>query len=1117
MAYRADIEIAVKGAQELKRLSDQVSATSKLVDGLNNYLENIGSGGVTRNIDNLRNTLSNLSTVFNTVALDTKEAETVARQYLQATEALNAGLSQQATILRTIKEENRAAKLSAAGITEKTQYAGPIGPGAASSVALSSPLRNRLQQLIDEKKGAKELSAALLELENRRRAETNALLDAKAVAVQKKFLAGETNQYAGPIGPGPASPVALSTQLRGRTQQILEALAAEAAAAAETAAQTAKLSERQKEFTARTEEAARAAKALTAEFIRQQREKLQLQKGAPASTVEFGPGGPGFSGGFTASQRQLANEQAILRTREVENKARRETLQIITREELFELKLQKILERNAQLAEQRSVAGFGKLAKKGISSAAIGGAFPLLFGQTGAAATGGAIGGLLGEAIPGVGGFGGSLIGTLIGEKIGQGNKVKELAADIGFSAEQTKLLGIAFQQAGRDFDKFQQSVQNIRGLSLSINDQAKAIQLVSALTENYGGQIDKVTNALTSSLESGKVSQATLNQLTSQGIPIQQALADKYKISRDAVLQYAKDGKISVQDLINTLVDVGNKGSSSAKTQKDAFNDSFNQINLAVKEFQTTVSASFKQTAEALRVDLGGAIQAVTSYLVDLVNGFSALAKVASILDPIISAYINLEKAIFNAVKAVPALRDAIVSFALTALGPLQGVVVLLNQIRGIGAATKGKEKQGPYLPERLTRKPLQSFIAPSQFVSSGGGSSGEADKAAKATEREAARVANIVRDRAVETEQLKLQQQYAYSIFVAEVDKNNVLKIQLQYAQKYGEISLDYSKQINDEVAKGNSSAVKAAITQTYLTKLKTEQLNESIALKQEEFKQQENYQNMLLNLQEELDLRSAATEETRQQIRLQYELERLKRGGTFTETQLAEISMRKKQINAPKTPAELITGQIGTIQEGINNLVNAGNQAITIASGIGDAFGTSFKGIIDGSQTAQQALAGFFQSVANSFLDMAAKIIAEWIKMTILNSILSIFPGFGNAGKGLSNLNAPVSINNPLGNLGSIGGSYRAAGGPVSANTPYIVGEKGPELFMPRNSGTIIPNNAMGGGSTNVVVNVDASGSNVQGDQPQAKQLGLAVSAAVQAELVKQQRPGGLLYSR
>jgi phage-related minor tail protein len=46
-------------------------------------------------------------------------------------------------------------------------------------------------------------------------------------------------------------------------------------------------------------------------------------------------------------------------------------------------------------------------------------------------------------------------------------------------------------------------------------------------------------------------------------------------------------------------------------------------------------------------------------------------------------------------------------------------------------------------------------------------------------------------------------------------------------------------------------------------------------------------------------------------------------------------------------------------------------------------------------------------------------------------------------------------------------------RASGGPVSGNTPYMVGEKGPELFMPSGSGTIIPNNQTSqmGGVTNV----------------------------------------------
>ena len=53
------------------------------------------------------------------------------------------------------------------------------------------------------------------------------------------------------------------------------------------------------------------------------------------------------------------------------------------------------------------------------------------------------------------------------------------------------------------------------------------------------------------------------------------------------------------------------------------------------------------------------------------------------------------------------------------------------------------------------------------------------------------------------------------------------------------------------------------------------------------------------------------------------------------------------------------------------------------------------------------------------------------------------------------------------------------------------------------MPRTAGTIVPNHAMGG--ANVTVNVDASGSSVQGDGSSAQQLGKAIGAAVQAELI------------
>ena len=73
-----------------------------------------------------------------------------------------------------------------------------------------------------------------------------------------------------------------------------------------------------------------------------------------------------------------------------------------------------------------------------------------------------------------------------------------------------------------------------------------------------------------------------------------------------------------------------------------------------------------------------------------------------------------------------------------------------------------------------------------------------------------------------------------------------------------------------------------------------------------------------------------------------------------------------------------------------------------------------------------------------------------------------------------------------NNPVvqgigGLISNAFGGFRAAGGSVSAGTPYVVGERGAELFVPSSSGTIVPNNAMGGSTFNITVNgaIDAEG--------------------------------------
>lgn len=102
------------------------------------------------------------------------------------------------------------------------------------------------------------------------------------------------------------------------------------------------------------------------------------------------------------------------------------------------------------------------------------------------------------------------------------------------------------------------------------------------------------------------------------------------------------------------------------------------------------------------------------------------------------------------------------------------------------------------------------------------------------------------------------------------------------------------------------------------------------------------------------------------------------------------------------------------------------------------------------------------------------------------TVLSGLISGFSslvGFINSVvSGIQNIINLVK-NNPIvkgisGVIDSVFGGGRAAGGPVSAGTTYLVGEKGPELFKPSTSGTIVPNNAMGGSGTTINLTVNGA---------------------------------------
>jgi TP901 family phage tail tape measure protein len=153
------------------------------------------------------------------------------------------------------------------------------------------------------------------------------------------------------------------------------------------------------------------------------------------------------------------------------------------------------------------------------------------------------------------------------------------------------------------------------------------------------------------------------------------------------------------------------------------------------------------------------------------------------------------------------------------------------------------------------------------------------------------------------------------------------------------------------------------------------------------------------------------------------------------------------------------------------------------------------TNLREAVKGSQSFGQAIGKVLGNLKDKLIDLA------------LNKAISGIGKSLSGGKGFG------------GFLGGLFGGKKERGGRVSAGGAFLVGERGPEILqMGSKGGNIIPNSQIGGGGDSVVnnisVSVDASGSTVSGSTAGGNELGQQIAAAIQAELIKQKRAGGLL---
>ena len=231
---------------------------------------------------------------------------------------------------------------------------------------------------------------------------------------------------------------------------------------------------------------------------------------------------------------------------------------------------------------------------------------------------------------------------------------------------------------------------------------------------------------------------------------------------------------------------------------------------------------------------------------------------------------------------------------------------------------------------------------------------------------------------------------------------------------------------------------------------------------------------------------------------------ELKTINERNAKTVEELTKVRDLQNQIRiASEENSYSIVKGLQDVNAEIRRLNSAQFQIVELSKTLGSSFQESFKGIVKGTMSVQSAFANMFSRIADHFLDMAAQMAATSITKGFLGMFASAFGGGFQLGK----------TNKASDFLDGVANPFKADGGPVKAGSSYIVGERGPELFSPGVSGMITPNEMLGG-STNIVVNVDASGSSVEGDEQQGRELGKLISVAIQSELVKQKRPGGLL---
>jgi len=1110
VAYRAEIEIGVKGARKLSDLKDQIDVLAEKVDLVQeNFRPFI------QTVKRFEDNLSSATRTLRNVRLSTDDERVAIEQYVQALGEANAVRARQNSLI-----DQQIAKQTAANRVVREASTGfsaarygpqvPAGTGRQGDPEFaSSPIEQRTQRLLQAQREELELKEALRKLDEQKIRDQNTQLDLQAELVS---VLNRTRDAARFRAAQPTQQLSLPA-FRERGLQLLD--------------DSVKANESQ----LRIEQALNGERARGVRFLQKQAEEERRQ-------LELGIAGVSRTNLLPANAQRQEQALAAAAAKQTERLAIEQRIQTTAASTVtqYNLKLGLLQQMAAigrriqqsteqELINQRRITRQVKVrrgrerqrrSREALGSGIIGGAFPLLFGQGAGASFGGAAGGFAGGLLGGQFGFGLSLVGTQIGASFDQ---LTENATNLGKALNPlTADVDQIIQRAGAANTEFAKTIK-------SLDDTKQAGQALDLATQKLAQEI-------------GVKGVQALENLGSESTKLQSQL----EILGTKVLAF-------VSGPLAAFIAEINKGLESPQAQQ------IQTLNQARSEFfagtaSPEVTALFEERRSLegpqaernkRRVEIDEEIvqlineqnagldrqAAVIANNTDLQNLKRTFTEQESIINGLIIDDLQQQFVILSGNKSL--LKDAVYEAVKNNIqneyyrdlikeqnGELEDGIALLRRRNSLADLENRRQREQDAANRKAASEAKRAEREAKRIQD-------EADRAARATQALSIelRLSRLITDQNIEIAKARrdgnselvytLQIEKERNVLAANIAKiknedlsaqDEALKIAIareQTAQRLNNLEqakLDREKDIQDAVDKN----LRSIENEIQLSKARLDGREEQVKIEQElkaitesiediGAADIENIKTKLILLQEQLASEKAIQEVRDIQQRTATAGAGLRAGFIGQAGQAFEQQLQQGATAERATEIALLTREMELAELQAQSLQNA-------VLGIGDAFATAMTTgvaeLIAGTKSAEEVFSNFLKGVANALLQSAQQMIATYIAIGIARAFAGM--GRGSEGDGL-NLTAieqysGVGANTPV-------SPGFAEGGYVSGPTRALIGEGGePEYIIPESKmresmsrysrgargGSVIPEsggggNVMdGGGGTAVAAPID-----------------------------------------